>query len=253
MVLCYYTLERRCHCVVFIFTLFLVIGDFHDEENEEENDIMTNATDCLGQLLKLTVSTGVFTPFLNDIIAPAYMPFLSSGSGAVGAQVTLQIIATCLVDDVLEFSDPSSNNVLTSQLPGIMNLFLQNLQSQDLVLKQCSAYGIAQMLYSFPDVCAGRAFTDIVPALTTLMQHPEANSDDYIGITENCCYGLGIIACRYKAPEADESLYKLARLWLDKLPLEADDKEHKRSCSMLCDAMEKMDRHVIGRLCSLSC
>ena len=66
------------------------------EELDEEQELLTNLTDAIGQLLKLHGEA--IMPVMDATVAPLYAPFL----GAEQPEA-LQIVAVCMIDDVLEF------------------------------------------------------------------------------------------------------------------------------------------------------
>jgi len=66
------------------------------DEIEEEEDLLSNLVDALGQILKLHGEN--FMNIFDSTISSKFAPFLSSSHPE-----SLQIIAICLIDDALEF------------------------------------------------------------------------------------------------------------------------------------------------------
>lgn len=211
--------------------------DAFAEELEEEEDTMTNLVDAIGQLLKL--HGPAFMPIFDANIAGAFAPFLQPTQPA-----PLQILAVCMVDDAIEFGGHGAHKYVEQMIP----IFINNLASDDNVLRQCSSYGIAQSLRFAPDVCM-QYMHIVVPALMAFVNNPSSKEEDNLGATENAIYALGTVYHnqKYKAVSwGGVDALQVASLWLESLPLRADESEAKIAHSQLCDAIEKGDMTIVG-------
>ena len=208
------------------------------EELEEEEELLANLTDAMGQLLKLHGEA--LMPIFDLTIAPMYAPLLAAEQPA-----QLQVIAVCMIDDVIEFGGCASHKYLASALP----LMLRNLSSDHPVLRQSSAYGIAQAARVSPEIFAG-SLASIVPALVALTSAANARDEDNEGATENALYAIGIVATNpyYRTVGlGEDALSQAAGIWLRGLPLRADEQEAKSAHSQLCDSIESSDPVILGK------
>ena len=211
-------------------------GQF-SEELEEEEEHFANLTDALGQLLKLHGDS--LMQIFDQSIAPFYAPLLAADQPA-----QLQVVAVCMIDDVVEFGGAGAAKYLSSALP----LYLRNLQATHPVLRQCSAYGLAQAARTAP-AAFGPFVQQAVPALVALVNAPDAREEDNEGTTENALYALGIVATHphYRTLGlGDQAVAETAGVWLRGLPLRADETEAKYAHAQLCDCVERGDAAVMG-------
>ena len=273
-------------------------GDYDEIllEIENEEDLITVGTDGLGQILKIC-GKNHFMPYFDTGIGPSFLPFLLTplkgyklpGVDGSTTSTAMQIITTCLIDDILEYgyteqdsSNPNPNSnpntpVLldTNQLQTICTHFIHALSSKNLLLKQSSSYGLAQMLTNYPSLfmntsnttattttatnsnSASSNMNNLLGSYMTCCSHPQSKDDDYIGITENCIYSLGLLLIKYRGILDDmmsngsvknESIIQMTRLWLQSLPLQADEKESKCSMNYLCDMLEQCDALILSNI-----
>lgn len=251
-------------------------GDYDEllEEIESEEDVITVATDGLGQLLKLCGKTA-FMPYFDQGIGPAFLPFLLSpqqgcqlpGSDGSTTSTALQIIATCLVDDILEYGynegdTPACALLNSSQLQSVLATFMNALSSKNLLLQQSSSYGISQLLCNYPSLFTVKTiYTELLPSYMKLLSNPQAKDDEHIGITENCIYGIGIVLTKYRTcldnimganagttvnTNSAKQMIAMVTHWLQYLPLQADEKESKCSLIHLCELLEKTDALILS-------
>lgn len=104
-----------------------------------------------------------------------------------------QVVAICMIDDIIEFGGVEAHKYI----PQTLDTFLANLSSDHPVLRQSSAYGIAQAIRFAPELCAGQ-LSEIVSALMDVVACDEAKEEENEGTTENALFALGIILlCDY--------------------------------------------------------
>lgn len=249
------------------------IGDLDEAQEalEEELDVLTNITDIFGQVLKISTSasTGPFVQdgqvirvYLEKFVVPAYLPYLvAANTTPSSVQTSLKVMSTCLVDDILEFSllnSPSPNPLdalpsVRSNFSQIVQTLLTNCSSEHLLLKQCSSYGVVQLLqhHSWFIQENPSLISNILAVLMAILQHPEAKSDECEGITENAVYCIGMLVTNYSAlllgsPQTSCQYNGLVAAFLQALPLGADDVEFHGSTALLGQLLERVDNNVLG-------
>jgi hypothetical protein len=211
-----------------------------EEELEGEEELLANLVDAMGQLIK--IHGEAFMTVIDSTVATAFAPFLSPTQAA-----PLQIVATCMIDDIIEFGGAAAGKYI----PPSLGLFLNNLSSTDAVLRQSSSYGIAQIARLHPEHLASQ-FGAILQALVGLITSSEARNDDNEGTTENALFAIGSLLSN-SALRAQGAIdwgscqpVHLASLWLKNLPLSADVKEAKLAHRQLCSMIEGGDTAIIG-------
>lgn len=221
------------------------------EALEQEDELMTNLVDAMGQYLKL-FGPDLFMPVFDTVVAPVFAPFLTSEQAPIG----MKIASVCLLDDMIEFGGPAAHKYISHSLP----VFVRHLQQAANVglaaaldeettqllpiLRQCSLYGIAQCLLSAPLICLP-LLSEILPLLVQIISAPDAKSEDNEGITDNAVYTLGNIITQMSLRECSwwgaRPAQDYVSMWLSMLPLKADSKEAKISMLQLCIAVEQVD------------
>ena len=68
--------------------------DAFAEENEEEEELLTQLGNSIGQLIKLHSDTGALMPWFDSHVAPTFGPYLQPT-----VNEHFQIVACCLIDD----------------------------------------------------------------------------------------------------------------------------------------------------------
>jgi hypothetical protein len=205
-----------------------------DEALEDDDDLLTNLVDALGQLVKLQGEA--YMPLCEQRIIPAFASFLTPEQ-----PVKLQILAVCMLDDAIEFG----GQAMMKYLPQIIPYFENNFFVEDKILRQCSVYGIAQITRVAPAVIVSY-IPSILPKLFQLTQVSDANDDDNIGITENALFAIGSICTnpayqhsitwgQHHLPNKEEAV----GVWLRGLPLKSDEVEAKVAASQFCDLAEQ--------------
>lgn len=125
------------------------------------------------------------------------------------------------------------------------------MSAQHQVLRQSSVYGVAQAVRKSPESCF-RLLDTIVPTLVACINSPHAKEEDYEGTTENAIFALGIICNSSAYRQAGRVAWggvdaqMVAGVWLQGLPLRADELEAKIAHSQLCDGIERGDELIIG-------
>ena len=207
------------------------------EELEEDEELLTNLVDALGQLLKLfSVS---FMPVFDSMIVPMFAPYL-----AAEQPTALQIIAVCLIDDAIEFGGEAA----MKYVPHALTSFCRGMRSDDSVLRQSSVYGMAQSARMAPQAI-GPILETLMPQLVTLISDPTAGDEENVGVTENGLFALGTILHNpaYRTHSWGQVLPGVVgSIWLKGMPLRADEQEAKMSNSQLCDLAEKGEEAVLG-------
>ena len=158
-------------------------GEQFAEILEEEEELLANLIDGVGQLLKLNGEE--FMPVFESKVVAPLAPYLSSEQ-----PVPLQIIAVCMLDDAIEFGGASGHKYIPQTLSSLYN----NLTSEDTILQQSSVYGIGQSIKVAPQSIASD-FANILQSLMNIIQHPEAKDDERGGSTENALFAIGSILC----------------------------------------------------------
>lgn len=214
-----------------------------NEEVEEEEEILSNLVDAIGQLLKLYGEE--IMPIFDSLVAPAFSPYLSNKQPE-----SLQVVAVCLLDDAIEFGGSAGHKYIEQLIP----VLIQNTKSDNNILRQSSTFGIAKAIIVAPHIIS-RQLQHVVTALLELINSPEANEEDNEGTTENAIFGIGSICTIpiYKDIILAHNIIdrsQLINIWLRKLPLKADEQESKASTKQLCDIIESNDQVVMGENCS---
>lgn len=208
------------------------------EELEEEEEALANLVDAIGHLLKL--HGDAFMPFFDSSLAPAFSPFLAADKPAA-----LQVLAVCLLDDAVEFGGAAA----AKYVPQSLSLFVGNLRSGHLVLRQCSSYGVAMALLMAPQYCVD-ALPQVLAALIVFLEDESlSGGDDNQGARENALFALGAVLRTdlYRAgPFWPSVSNRVSSLWLSALPLSADERQSKTSLLQLCELVERGDPVVLG-------
>ena len=124
---------------------------------EDDDDILNNLIEILGHFFKLHTAT-----YLSIFEQQILSIFITYSNYNNNHPVSLQILSICMLDDAIEYGlgglclnnstdkmsiDDNAGQVLLSYLPQLFNIFEHNmLSSDDNTLKQCSIYGIAQII-----------------------------------------------------------------------------------------------------------
>lgn len=208
------------------------------EELEEEEELLANLADAMGQLLKLHGAD--FMPIFDSLIAPTFSAYLSPKHSEA-----LQAVAVCILDDAIEFGGAAA----IKYVPQAMQIFTANLASAHPVLRQASLYGIAQVARVAPQVFSAH-ISSVVPMLAAVLADPAIEDEANEGIRENALFAIGI-ACTNVAyrsvPWGAIDVSSAAALWLQGLPLRADEAEAKVAHQQLCTALETGDAAIIGQ------
>ena len=176
-------------------------------------------------------------PLFDTHISPTFGPYLQP---TVNEHFQ---IACCMIDDALEFGGPAASKYV----PHALSIFTSNLTSDNLVLRQCSGYGIAQITKLHAEAFVQSDVASVVSALVALVNRPDARDEDNIGGTENALFALGTIATipSYRAlPQ--QTMAHVTSMWLQGMPLREDETEAKWATLHLASACESWDASVLG-------
>jgi len=207
-------------------------------ELEEEDDLLAVLTDSIGYLLKLQSES--FMEVIERLVVGSYAPFLSPS-----APESLQALAVCLIDDIIEYGGVAAHKYILQCLP----TFFRNLASGHQVLRQSSSYGIALVAKLTPDLLLPQIHTAL-PLLTALVKAPTAKDEECEGTTENALFAIGFLCTNpiFRTVSWGEEFVSsvVVQLWLDNLPLTADPMEAKTTARLLCDVVVSRDTFVLG-------
>ena len=205
-------------------------------ELEEEEDLLSCLSDSIGQQVKIYGTS--YMPIFDQYCASAFSPFLSPQNPE-----SIQVVAVCLLDDIIEFGGPDALKYVPYCLPS----FLRNFASSHQLLRQCSTYGVAQIIRNAPQ-CVESQLDATVKLLQAIAMSPNAKDEENEGITENALFAIGFILMNIKLRSqlSSDILQGLVSLWMNGLPLKADAQESKMMTRILCDAIESGDLLILG-------
>ena len=220
---------------------------------EEEDELLSSLSTSIGMLLKLHSDTGALMSHFDSFVVPVFSPYMIPSTAKKQHCEHFQIVACCLLDDIIEFGGERA----TKYVAQCTNQFLENVAtSGNNVLRQCSAYGLAQIIRLHQDVllsALGGDISCITNGLLTLIDREDSKDDDNEGATENAVFGLGILItapafrpCVASMKQSSASLLQMTKMWLHGLPLRADEIEAKHSTHLLCNALEIGDVNIFG-------
>ena len=225
-----------------------------EEEVEEEDELLHSLGDCIGVLLKLHSDTDTVMSQFDAEVVPFFGPFMSAPTAASSQFCeNFQIVSSCLLDDILEFGGVSAQKYVALSV----NQFLGNINSsENSVLRQCSVYGLAQIIRIHSEVLMEALSGDITPLMNCLLSvisRADAKDVDHEGATENAVFALGVLVTVPAFREVvssmaagSASLSQLTGMWLQGLPLKLNEPESKAASNMLMNALEQTDTVVLG-------
>jgi hypothetical protein len=206
------------------------------DEIEEDDDQLIVLIDIFGHLLKLLRER--YVPVFDRMLAPSFSSYLEPHQPQV-----LQILATSLIDDAIEFGGVET----VKYVMGVANALFANTQCEDNdTLRQCSLYGLAVATAAAPTELQSFV-APLLGCFVSTMLRPDAMEDDNIGITENAVFGVGnmLVQPLYRDAILEQSdtfpMLDLVKLWLKKLPLTMDEMEAKSSLKNVLDLFERKD------------
>jgi hypothetical protein len=216
--------------------------DEPDEDEEEELEgqaeqeecLVQNLTDCVGQLFKAYKSA--FLPVFDAVLLPLFQAMLQPS-----AITSDRVAALCIFDDVIEHC--SADGASARYIPALMPAFMQYAQDAETEVRQAAVYGIGMLA----EHCVGsEAFAQAqmqqaAQVLVTVCNHAEAQSEDNASATDNAVSALGRLCKR------DETIAAIGYpRWLQALPLSADKAEARVVHQHLCELVESSNRHLLG-------
>ncbi|KAL6637674.1 hypothetical protein ACP70R_025246 [Stipagrostis hirtigluma subsp. patula] len=200
------------------------------EENEQEDEIFDQVSDCLGTLVK--TFKAYFLPFFDEL--SVYLtPMLGKDKTAEERR-----IAICIFDDVAEHCREAAVRYYDVYLPSL----LEACTSENPDVRQAAVYGIG--------ICAefgGSAFRshtgEALSRLYNVIKHPNALDLDNAMAYDNAVSALGKI-CQFHRDSIDAS--QVIPAWLSCLPIKNDLIEAKLVHEQLCAMLEKSERELLG-------
>lgn len=161
-----------------------------------------------------------------------------------------QVVAFCLLDDVFEYGGISAQKYIPQYLP----IMLNNMQSSsNNVLRQCSVYGVAQILKLHAAELLqgfGGHLAQLAQGLFGMIQRDDAKEESNEGVTENALFALGLLittpALHAQLVAQQCPVEQLAKAWLQGMPLQLDEQESKYSTFALCHAVERSEGAILG-------
>ena len=208
--------------------------EFLAEEQEQEQELCTNAVETVSGLLK-KLGTRLL-PFLDSIF-----PILAKYLGA-DADEADRLMPIGLFSDVIEFANAdgvAGSRYIEPFLPILLECCNPNV---DVDLRQTSAYALG--------VCAqygGQPFEKFtqkaLEAVGTLCGAPDSREGDNESPTDNAVSTLGKIA-EYRGNLVDRNAVLAA--WLRMLPLRADVEEARHVHEHLCAMVERGEAALVG-------
>ncbi|WBW75062.1 karyopherin/importin beta family nuclear import signal receptor Sal3 [Schizosaccharomyces osmophilus] len=205
-------------------------GEADVEEDEDvilaiENDqnMLNEINRTFGVVLKQHKAT--FCPYWERLLP--YMNGFLNGSDVIAKQWAL-----CMMDDLIEFTGPDSWAYKDHFLPYLA----EGIQNPEPEIRQAAAYGIGVAaqhggeLYS--EICSSA-----LPALFTMLEHPEARDEEQIYATENISVAISKI-CRF-CSQRIQDLEKMITFWVNTLPVTHDEDDAPYAYMFLAELMEQ--------------
>lgn len=201
-----------------------------DEEEEEEEHVLDQVGTCIASFLKKYGDTVL--PYVESLM-PLAAKLLDKSRTAVERRIGI-----CVLDDLLEHSRAAGEKYVDKFFP----ILMEGAQNGDPDIRQCSVYGLGVLTVTQPQFFA-QHLTSVLPILVSMIQHPEARSEEDIAATENAVSALGKIF--HKFPEAVD-VPVIEQVWLAALPLVEDPSEAKEMHAQLVNMVEAGDMRALG-------
>ncbi|ONM59011.1 Importin-5 [Zea mays] len=205
-------------------------GELLKEENEQEEEVFDQVSECLGTLIK--TFKGSFLPFFEEL-SMYITPMLGKDKTPEERR-----IAICIFDDVAEQCRESALKYYDTYLPFLLEA--SNDENSD--VRQAAVYGVG--------VCAefgGHVFRPLVgealSKLNNVIRHPDARLPDNIMAYDNAVSALGKI-CQFHRDGIDAA--QVVPAWLSCLPIKDDKVEAKVVHGQLCSMVERSDAEILG-------
>lgn len=205
-------------------------GELLKEENEQEEEVFDQVSECLGTLIKTFKAS--FLPFFEEL-SMYITPMLGKDKTPEERR-----IAICIFDDVAEQCRESALKYYDTYLPFLLEA--SNDENSD--VRQAAVYGVG--------VCAefgGHVFRPLVgealSKLNNVIRHPEARLPDNIMAYDNAVSALGKI-CQFHRDGIDAA--QVVPAWLSCLPIKDDKIEAKVVHEQLCSMVERSDTEILG-------
>jgi len=210
--------------------------DFDEEEREalqEEHEAESELLDALG-----TCCTTILR-----LYGDAAMPMIESIMPVVGKlleasrYVEERRVALCLMDDIIQYSAAGA----AKYMPQVLPLLLEGAAGRDANIRQCCVYGLGQAAHH-----RSNGFRPHAPAavatIISIIQSPDARSDENLSATENAVSALGKVM--EFMPDCVDP--QAGALFVQSLPLEEDEVEAKVVHGQLLRLVRASDSRVLG-------
>ncbi|KAH0454990.1 hypothetical protein IEQ34_016914 [Dendrobium chrysotoxum] len=202
-------------------------GEFLKEENEQEEEVFDQVSDCLGTMIK-TFKT-YFVPFLDELSI-----YLKPMWGRDKTPKERRI-AICIFDDVAEQCQESAHKYYDTYVP--------------FLLEACNDGDAGAAVYGI-GVCAefgGLVFRPFVGEalyrLNNVISHADAFSSNNVLAYDDAVSALGKI-CLFHRDSIDAA--QIIPAWLNCLPVKGDLTEAKIVHEQLCSMVERSDKELLG-------
>jgi len=201
-----------------------------EEENEQEEEFLSQVGEVMGRFCKLFKAH--FLPFFSELVVPI-AGLLDESRPTHDRQIGL-----CIFDDLVEHCGPETIHVF----PHFWNTMIKSLENPDASVRQAASYGVG--------ICAvvvggqiASTLPEVIPKLTTLINHPGSREEENAYATENGISSMGKI-CKHLPQFVNTA--ELLPLWLSWLPVQYDKVESRVIYGLLCDFIESNNPHLMG-------
>jgi len=212
-------------------------ADFDEEEEERINEdissyeeALANVADLLGRLVKH--HGPAFLPIFQPILKPV-LDFIKPT-----ASIAERHIAICIVDDIVQYGGKSASVLF----PLVMSFYFDYINDKDPAIRQAIVFGLG----IFAQV-GQEAFypyvSDTLARLHAVCGRHDARSEEFAMATDNAISAIGRI-CVVFGNQLD--LGQILPVWLQYLPILADDEEALVVYNNLCDFVEKTGAQLSG-------
>lgn len=207
--------------------------DINEEGEELDEELIGEISKTVHAIFKS--SRVEFFPEFQKRIIPITSAYLNGTSDQINW-------ALCVVDDLIEFTGPESWNLKDLFLSALVDSLVSGVSS----IRQAAAYGIGiAAQYGGPNYAPVCLST--LENLFSIVNVPEARSEDNIHATENVCASIAKILRLYGAqlgPDLGPALTE----WVKTLPITNDEEAAPFAYQFLCDLIEQNHDAVVSQV-----